>query len=56
MSFQGFIVGVCVLVALAYVLRPSLRRWLHLMLFAARDDDPRSAMLGAHVTLRARSM
>jgi len=26
MSFQGFIVGLCVLVALAYVLRPSLRR------------------------------
>lgn len=36
--------------------RQQLRRWLHLMLFAARDDDPRSAMLGAHVTLRARSM
>jgi hypothetical protein len=28
MSVQGFIVGVCVLVALGYVLRPSLRRWL----------------------------
>jgi len=28
MSFQGFIVGVCVLVALAYVLRPSLRGWM----------------------------
>ncbi len=36
--------------------RQQLRRWLHLMLFAARDDDPRSAMLAAHVTLRARSM
>ncbi|HEX5389048.1 MAG TPA: HDOD domain-containing protein [Burkholderiaceae bacterium] len=36
--------------------RQQLRRWLHLMLFAARDDDPRSPMLGAHVTLRARSM
>lgn len=36
--------------------RQQLRRWLHLMLFSARDDDPRSAMLGAHVTLRARSM
>ena len=36
--------------------RQQLRRWLHLMLFAARDDDPRSAMLGAHVCLRARSM
>lgn len=36
--------------------RQQLRRWLHLMLFAARDDDPRSAMLGAQVTLRARSM
>ena len=28
MSVQGFIAGVCVLVALGYVLRPSLRRWL----------------------------
>jgi hypothetical protein len=28
MSVQGFIVGLCVLVALAYVLRPSLLRWL----------------------------
>jgi len=28
MSVQGFIVGVCVLVALGYVLQPSLRRWL----------------------------
>lgn len=36
--------------------RQQLRRWLHLMLFAARDDDPRSGMLGAHVCLRARSM
>lgn len=36
--------------------RQQLRRWLQLLLFAARDDDPRSAMLSAHVTLRARSM
>lgn len=36
--------------------RQQLRRWVNLLLFAARDDDPRSAMLMAHVTLRARGM
>lgn len=36
--------------------RQQLRRWLNLMLFAARDDDIRSAMLMAHVATRARSM
>lgn len=36
--------------------RQQLRRWLQLLLFAARDNDPRSAMLAAHVMLRARSM
>lgn len=36
--------------------RQQLRRWLQLLLFASRADDPRSAMLAAHVTLRARSM
>jgi len=36
--------------------RQQLRRWLNLMLFAARDDDPRSAMLMAHVATRARTM
>ena len=36
--------------------RQQLRRWLQLLLFSARDDDPRCAMLAAHVTLRARSM
>lgn len=36
--------------------RQQLRRWLNLMLFAARDDDPRSAMLMAHVATRARSL
>jgi EAL and modified HD-GYP domain-containing signal transduction protein len=36
--------------------RQQLRRWLHLMLFSARDEDPRSAMLTARVMLRARTM
>lgn len=36
--------------------RQQLRRWLNLMLFAARKDDPRSAMLLARVAVRARSM
>lgn len=36
--------------------RQQLRRWLNLMLFAARDDDPRSAMLMAHVATRARML
>jgi len=36
--------------------RQQLKRWLNLLLFAARDDDPRSAMLMGHVTLRARGM
>jgi len=36
--------------------RQPLKRWLNLLVFAARDDDPRSAMLQAHVALRARGM
>ena len=36
--------------------RQQLRRWLNLMLFAARDDDPRSAMLMANVATRARML
>lgn len=36
--------------------RQPLKRWLHLLLFAARDDDERAAMLMAHVSLRARGM
>lgn len=36
--------------------RQQLKRWLNLLLFAARDDDERSAMLMAHVSLRARGM
>ncbi|OIN93530.1 MAG: hypothetical protein AUJ20_03880 [Comamonadaceae bacterium CG1_02_60_18] len=34
----------------------QLRRWLNLMLFAARTDDPRAPMLLANVTVRARTM
>ena len=34
--------------------RQQLRRWLNLMLFAARDGDVRSAMLLARVAVRAR--
>ena len=36
--------------------RQQLKRWLNLLLFAARDDDERSAMLMVHVSLRARGM
>lgn len=36
--------------------RQPLKRWLNLLLFAARDDDVRSAMLMAHVVIRARGM
>jgi len=36
--------------------RLQLRRWLNLMLFAARADDYRAPMLLAKVVLRARSM
>jgi len=36
--------------------RQQLRRWLHLLLFTARDDDPRSAMLMVHVLQRARGL
>ena len=36
--------------------RQQLRRWLNLMLFAARKDDYRAAMLLARVSVRARSM
>jgi len=36
--------------------RQQLRRWLNLMLFAARSDDVRSPMLLARVAVRARSM
>lgn len=36
--------------------RQQLRRWLNLMLFAARQDDHRSAMLLAQVAIRAQSM
>jgi hypothetical protein len=36
--------------------RQQLRRWLNLMLFAARSDDVRSPMLLARVAVRARTM
>lgn len=36
--------------------RQQLKRWLNLMLFAAGQDDYRSAMLLAQVTVRARHM
>lgn len=36
--------------------RQQLRRWLNLMLFAARQGDVRSAMLLARVALRARAI
>jgi EAL and modified HD-GYP domain-containing signal transduction protein len=42
--------------ALLLLGRQQLRRWLNLMLFAARQDDPRSAMLLARVALRARAI
>ncbi|MDV7395470.1 HDOD domain-containing protein, partial [Arthrospira platensis SPKY1] len=38
--------------ALLMLGRQQLKRWLNLLLFAAREDDPRSAMLMAHVVLR----
>lgn len=34
--------------------RRQLRRWLNLILFTSSKDDPRSAMLLAHVAVRAR--
>ena len=34
--------------------RQQMRRWINLMLFAARKDDPRSAMLLARVAVRGR--
>lgn len=42
--------------ALLILGRQQLRRWLNLMLFAARQGDPRSAMLLARVALRARAL
>ncbi|WP_317205115.1 HDOD domain-containing protein [Janthinobacterium sp.] len=36
--------------------RQQLRRWLNLMLFAARERDARSAMLLARVAVRARAL
>lgn len=36
--------------------RKQLRRWLNLMVFASRKDDPRSSMLLARVAMRARGM
>ncbi|MBI2305776.1 MAG: HDOD domain-containing protein [Rhodocyclales bacterium] len=36
--------------------RNQLRRWLNLLLFAARKDDPRAPMLMARATVRARSL
>ncbi len=36
--------------------RTQLRRWLNLMLFAARSDDHRAGMLLARVALRSRTM
>ena len=42
--------------ALLLLGRQQLGRWLNLMLFAARGDDVRSAMLLARVALRARAI
>lgn len=42
--------------AIVLVGRQQLRRWLNFILFAARDDDPRSPMLLAHVAARARTL
>lgn len=42
--------------AIILIGRQQLRRWLNFILFAARDDDPRSAMLLARVATRARTM
>lgn len=36
--------------------RQQLKRWLNLMLFSANRNDRRSALLLAHVTVRARAM
>ncbi|MFC5302710.1 EAL and HDOD domain-containing protein [Azospira restricta] len=36
--------------------RNQLRRWLNLLLFAARKDDPRAPMLMARASARARSL
>jgi len=42
--------------AIAMLGRQQLKRWLNLLMFAARDDDERSALLMAHVSLRGRGM
>ena len=42
--------------ALLILGRQQLRRWLNLMLFAARQGDPRSSMLLARVAVRARAL
>ncbi len=42
--------------ALLLLGRQQLRRWLNLMLFAARQGDVRSAMLLARVAMRARAL
>lgn len=42
--------------ALMILGRQQLRRWLNLMLFAARDGDVRSGMLLARVAMRARAL
>ena len=42
--------------ALLMLGRQQLRRWLNLMLFAARQGDVRSAMLFSRVALRARAL
>lgn len=42
--------------AILLVGRQPLKRWLNLLLFTARDDDARGALLMTHVSLRARGM
>lgn len=42
--------------ALLILGRSQLRRWLNLMLFSSRQDDKRSPMLLARVSVRARAM
>lgn len=42
--------------AIILIGRQQLRRWLNFILFAARDDDPRSTLLLARVATRARTM
>ncbi|MET0858454.1 MAG: HDOD domain-containing protein [Telluria sp.] len=42
--------------ALMILGRQQLRRWLNLMLFAARQNDERSAMLLARVAMRSRAL